>query len=182
MSKSKETQILELFFNEPTKHWHFKDLKASISMADNKLSAWLKRFVKQKLVKRVKPRGKMPYYVSTFESPNYQNKKRLFSLQQFYETGFLNHLSTLDAQTVIVFGSFTRWDWHSKSDIDLFIYGSDEQLELAKYQRILKRDIQLFTAKTNNDLKKMGNKFIRNIIKGDIIKGDINFLEVKAHA
>ncbi|MFC1775110.1 nucleotidyltransferase domain-containing protein [Nanoarchaeota archaeon] len=182
MSKSKENPILELFFNEPTKHWHFKDLKAAVSIADNKLSAWLKRFVIQKLVKRVKPRGRTPYYVSNYESASYQNKKRLFSLQKFYETGFLNHLSSLDARAVILFGSFTRWDWHSGSDIDLFIYGNDEEFEIAKYQKILKRDIQLFTVKTKNDFKNIGDKLMKNIIQGDIIKGDIGFVEVKVNA
>lgn len=181
MSKSKEDQILELFYNEPTKNWHFKEIKEGVVIADNKLSDWLKRFKSEGLIRRIKEKGRMPYYISDYETPNYQNKKRLFALEQFYKSGFLNHLCTIEAETVILFGSFTRWDWHSKSDIDLFIYGDDSKLDLAGYQKRLKREIQLFNAKNEQEIKKIGGELMKNIIKGYLVKGDINFLEVKSN-
>ena len=180
---SKEEDIMWLFFNNPTKRWHFEEIVKEADIVRSKADKWLKRFIKEKLIKRVKEKGKMPYYISNYESPGYQNKKRLFALKKLNETGLLNHLSSLEeANTVILFGSFTRWDWYKGSDIDVFIYGNPKGLSIGKYEIKLHRDIQLFICKNKKQLRKLGSGLIRNIIKGDIIKGDIPFLRVGLNA
>lgn len=176
--KSKEEAILELFFNNPTKHWHFEEIIKEVGIVRSKADKWLKRFIKGGLIKKIKKRGEMPYYISNYENPSYKNKKRIFALKRLYETGFLNHLYSLKkAKTVILFGSFARWDWYKESDIDLFIYGDAEGLRTGKYEMKLHRDIQLFICKDQKELKKFGKGLIRNIIQGDIIKGNIRFFE-----
>jgi len=181
--QSRETDILELFYNYPTKHWHFGEIKEHVPIADNKVSRWLKSFTKSGLVKRHKPRGSMPYYTSDYENPEYQNRKRLYALQKLHQTGLLNHLSSLKkAESVILFGSMTRWDWYKESDVDVFIYGDPEGLEIAEFELKLHREIQLFICKDREGLKKFGKGLIRNIIKGDLIKGSLDFIEVDLNA
>jgi len=104
----------------------------------------------------------------------------LFALEQFYESGFLNHLQTLNAKSIIIFGSFSRSDWYKESDIDIFIFGDDNEFEQGKYETKLKRDIQLFTAKNEKDLNKIGKELLKNILKGYLVKGDLDFVEVKS--
>jgi predicted nucleotidyltransferase len=177
--KSKEERVLELFFDSPTKEWHFEEILKEAKLARSKANEWLKRFMRQGLVKRIKKKGKMPHYISSYESPSYQNRKKLFALNRLYESGLLNHLSSLkNARAVILFGSFARWDWYKKSDIDLFIYGDPEGLSTAKYEMKLHRNIQLFICQDKKELKKMGSGLIRNIIKGNLLKGDIEFVKV----
>ncbi|MDD3175789.1 MAG: hypothetical protein PHU51_04910, partial [Candidatus Nanoarchaeia archaeon] len=101
--ESKEEEILKLFFEEPTKQWHFKEIKLLVPIADNKISRWLKQFIKMKLIIKIKPQNKMPHYVSNYEHPEYQNKKKVFAMKTFYESGFLNHLSNLASPTIILF-------------------------------------------------------------------------------
>ena len=181
--KSKENTILELFFNNPTKHWGFEEIVEEADTARSKADKWLKRFIKSGWIKRIKPKGKMPYYLADYENPSYKNKKRIFALEKLYDTGFLNHLYSLKkTKTIILFGSFTRWDWHSGSDIDLFIYGDLEGLDIAPYELKLHRDIQLFICKNKKDISKLGEGLITNILKGDLIKGDIKPLEVCSNA
>ena len=171
--------MLELFFNEPTKHWHFENILKESSLSRDKANKWLKRFLGEKLIKKIKLKGKMPYYIGNHEHPSYRNKKKLYALTKFYESGFLNHLQSLKkAKTVILFGSMARSDWYSESDIDLFIYGDDDDLEIGKYELKLKREIQLFNAKNKNNLEKMGKGLIQNIIQGNLIKGNLDFLGV----
>ena len=181
--KSKEVIILELFFSNPTKHWHFEEIRKEVGIVRSKADKWLKRFLKEHLIRRIKKKGEMPYYIADYENPNYKNQKRIFALKKLYETGFLNHLHSLKkAETVILFGSFARWDWYKDSDIDLFIYGDPEGLKTGKYEIKLHRDIQLFICKDQKELKRFGKGLIRNIIQGDIIKGNIRFLEVGLNA
>ena len=182
-SISKENKVIALFFNNPTKHWHFEEVLRKSSVSRSKAHKWLLKFTGEKIVKHIKPRREMPYYVGNFENSAYQNRNKIYALEQFYSTGFLNHLSTLPrAKTVIIFGSFSRWDWHEGSDIDIFIYGDDDEFKVIEYETRLNRDIQVFTARTMNDLKKMGEGLISNILTGHLVKGNLDFIEVKLHA
>ncbi|MBI2130115.1 nucleotidyltransferase domain-containing protein [Candidatus Woesearchaeota archaeon] len=125
----------------------------------------------------------MPYYTSNYESPAYKNRKKLFALNKLYDSGFLNHLISLrKAKAVILFGSFARSDWYENSDIDLFIYGDPEGLKIANYEMKLHRNVQLFICHNQQELHKFGVGLIRNIIKGNLIKGDMDFVKVGINA
>lgn len=181
--KSKENGMLELFFDNPTKEWHFEEILKEAKIARSKATGWLKQFIKEGIIHKVKEKGKMPYYMSDHNSAGYQNKKRIFALNRLYESGLLNHLAGLKkAKAVILFGSFSRWDWYKGSDIDIFIYGSPQGLSIAKYELVLHRDIQLFICENKKDLKKLGSGLVKNIVKGNLLKGDLDFVKVDANA
>ena len=80
--QSKEEQILELFFENPTKEWHFEEILKEAKITRSKADGWLKKFIKEDLAKKIKERGKMPYYISNYESPNFQNKKESANFAQ----------------------------------------------------------------------------------------------------
>jgi len=181
--KSKENKVLELFFEQPTKEWHFEEILKEAKIARSKADAWLKEFMKQGIIKRIKRKGEMPHYISNHSWPEYRNRKKIFALKTLHESGLLNHLYSLKkSKTVILFGSFTRSDWYEKSDIDIFIYGDSEGLKIAEYETRLHRDIQVFICQNKKELARLGKGLIRNIIKGDLIKGDLDFLEVGINA
>lgn len=180
--ESKETAILELFLDYPTKHWHFGAIKLKVPIADSKISRWLKKFCKKGMIKRVKELGKMPYYIARFLSPEYINTKKIIGLQKLNESGLLNHLCSIEkVKTAILFGSFYHGDWHKDSDIDIFVFGdlNKGDLNIGKYERKLQHEIQTFTCKNLQELRKFDGKLIESIIKGIILKGNIDFLKVK---
>lgn len=181
--ESKEAKVLDLFFQEPTREWHFEEILREAGITRSKAAGWLRKFSREGLIRRVKEKGKMPHYISCYESPPYQNRKKLYAMEMLYDTGLLNHLASLEkAGTIILFGSFARWDWYRKSDIDIFIYGEPDGLSIAKYEIKAKRDIQLFICRNKSELKKLGNGLLRNIIKGIVIKGSLDFIEVDIRA
>ena len=180
--ESKQENVLELFFNYPAKQWHFEEIVNDAKIVRSKVDRWLKVLIKQDLIKKVKPNGKMPYYISHYDSPTYKNKKKIFALTKLDESGLLNHLSSLPkADTVILFGSYSRSDWYKESDIDIFIHGDAQGLNVANYELKLHRDIQLFICQDKKELTKLGPDLIKNIIKGNFIKGDLNFITVDIH-
>lgn len=181
--KSKEKEILELFFENPTKEWHFEEIIKEVEIARSKADRWLKNFLKNRIIKRIKERGKMPYYISSYNSSEYKIQKKIFALNKLYQSGFLTHLYSLKkTEAIILFGSFSRSDWYKNSDIDIFIYGNPEGLKIANYELKLRRDIQLFICQNKKDLIKLGTGLIRNILKGNLIKGHLNFVEVDINA
>lgn len=178
---SKENNVLELFFNSP-RHWHFEELRNKSGLSKSRLTKWLKSFEKEDLIKRIKEKGRMPYYVGNFDNSGFKNKKRLFGLNTLNESGLLNHLSTLKgAKVVILFGSFSRCDWYENSDIDIFIYGNDDYFEQGKYELKLNREIQIQNVKDKKDLKRI-DKMLPYIISGSFIKGSIQDLGVEINA
>ena len=179
--KSKEEQVLEQFFNTP-KHWHFDELQKKADISKPQLSFWLKYFEKQDLIKKIKTKGKMPYYVENLENPDFKNLKKLSGFKKLNESGLLSHLYSLkEAKVVVIFGSFSRSDWYDDSDIDLFIYGKDDDFEQGKYELKLNREIQVFNAKNSKDLKKI-NHLLPYIFEGNFIKGSIQDMGVKIDA
>lgn len=167
-------KIKELFYNHPTKHWHFEQLMKDASLTRGPTNEWIKKLLKDNLVLRIKPKGKMPYYIANYEHPHYQNSKRLYALEKLHESGLLDHLASLEkAKVVILFGSFSRWDWYENSDIDIFVYGDIDEIYVGKFLPKLKREIQFFTGKNGHDLEKMGSALLQNIIKGITIKGTL---------
>lgn len=169
----KRDAIKELFFNEPTKHWHFEDILKKGDLSRAQTNHWLREMLKEGLIRRVKPRGKMPHFIACWESPHYTNAKKLFALEQFYQCGFLDRLASLPCKTVILFGSMARGDWYTESDIDLFVYQEKGNASLGQYLSALKREVQIFSAEDKEDLQRLGGPLLRNILKGIVIQGNI---------
>ena len=181
--KSKEESVIELFFENPAREWHFEEIVNEVKIARSKANNWLRKLIRGRLIKRIKGKGKMPYYVSNYGSSEYRIRKRLFGFEKLYKSGLLSHLDSLqNAKAIIIFGSFSRSDWYKNSDIDVFIYGNPEGLKIVNYELKLHRDIQLFICKNKEELSKLGNGLIRNIIKGNLLKCNLDFVEVSANA
>ena len=179
----RKENIKELFFNYTTKYWHFEELLKKSGLSRAQTNKWLQRLKKEKLLHKIKEKGKMPYYLANYKNPSFQVQKKLYALTTFQKTGFLEHLSTLkDAKTIIIFGSFARADWHDKSDIDLFIFGNADDFEKGHFEKKLKREIQVFHYEKAEALKRLEPSVIPNILAGIHIKGTIEPFEATLHA
>lgn len=174
-SPSKEEQILGLILeNSPLKHWHFEEIVKKINMTRAIVNKWLDRYQKEGLLKRVKEKGKFPYFTAGSNNPAYQSKKKLYMLTKLYQSGLIKDLISLEkAKTIILFGSIAKGDWYKDSDVDIFIYGTSKGFEKNKYELKLHRDIELHVFETKDEIKKVKSGLINNIINGYIIKGGI---------
>lgn len=175
-SPSKEQTILTLLLeNSPFKEWHFDEIVGEAKITKSVANKWLKKYVKEGMLKKIKRKGKFPFFTTGSNNAVYVSKKRLFALEQLYKGGLIRELISLpQAKTVILFGSLIKGDWYKDSDIDLFVYGKLSGFDKNKYERKLKRHIELHVFETKNDLKQVTTGLIKNIINGYIVKGTVN--------
>ncbi|MBN2052005.1 nucleotidyltransferase domain-containing protein [Candidatus Woesearchaeota archaeon] len=172
---SKEDNVLGLFFNEPSRQWHFKDIIKTANISRQQANKWLKRLVKQNIIIHVKNNGKMPFFIANFNHSDYKNNKKLFALKILSDSGFLAHLQGLSrAKAIIIFGSFVRSDWHKDSDIDLFIFGNPAGLETARFWKKLGREIQAHVFSSKSNLKNIKSGLLGDVIDGYLVKGSMN--------
>lgn len=178
-------KILEtFFFHDSLRRWHFEALVKESGLSRERINHFLKQLIKEKLIIRVKPRRKMPYYIANWNSLKFRSKKRLYGLSLLEQSGLFGHLySCRGIKTAILFGSFARGDWSRSSDIDIFIYGDDTEFMKGEFESKLKKEIQLFSYQEPQTIQKqLDPKIIPNIINGFNIKGSIEPFEAIIHA
>ncbi|MBD3248735.1 hypothetical protein GF336_01700 [Candidatus Woesearchaeota archaeon] len=174
-SPSKEEKILELILeNSPLRRWHFNEFVEKTGITKAAVNKWLKRYQKKGIIKKIKEKGQFPYYTAGKDNPSYKSKKRLYALEKLYQSGLIEELTKLKkAKTIIIFGSIIKGDWYKGSDIDIFIYGNPEKIKKYKYEKILKKDIELHIFDSRQNIEKVKTGLIKNIIDGHIVKGSI---------
>jgi len=176
---SKEEQILEIFMNEPTKHWHFSHIVKTSGVSENIVGKWLRIFQKDKIIKRVKPKGKMPYFTGNYDDPQFKSRKKLYAMQKLYETGLIQELQRLkNTKTIIIFGSFMRTDWNTDSDVDVFVYGESDDFAFGRLWKGLgfqgkSRIVQVHTFHTKKEMEEVKSGLLKNVLRGYVVKGDI---------
>lgn len=173
-----------LFFGDTLKRWHFTDLIHASDVSRERVHRFLKKLRKEDFVKRIKPRGKMPYYLARRDSAKFRFEKRLYGLTLLEKAGLFEHLVSCEGiKTSILFGSFARGDWSRSSDIDLFIFGDASEFDKGYFESKLGFDIQVFCFTDSKTMKKnLDPSVIPNIAKGFHITQSIEPFEVSIRA
>jgi predicted nucleotidyltransferase len=174
-SESKENNVLKLILeNSPTRQWHFEEIVKQARVTRAVANKWLRKYCEEGLLRRIKESKRFPYFTAGSNNPAYQAKKRLYALEQLYQSGLIVQLINLkNAKVIIIFGSMAKGDWYKDSDIDIFIYGSPKGLEKEKYEKKLKKSIELHVFESKKEIKEVKTGLMSNVVNGYIIKGQI---------
>lgn len=168
-------RIKYLFFEGSAGPWHFENIVKRAKLSRERAHYYLKELVKESHIRRVKPKGEMPYYIAIYDSEKFKNEKRICGLTMLQKSGLFAHIcENKEIKSAILFGSFASGYWHKDSDIDLFIYGKADNFEKGKYELILGREIQVFCYDDKDKMKKeLSPGLLPNIASGFKIKGNL---------
>ena len=174
-SPSKEENILKLFLeNSPLKEWHFEEIVRESRATRAAANKWLKRYEAEGLIKRVKEKGKFPYFTAGSNNIKYYMTKRIYALEKMHKSGLIAKLaSQKDSKAIIIFGSMIKGDWYKDSDIDIFILGNLTDFDRKAYEQKLNTHIELHIFKNRKEIKEVKTGLIQNVVNGYIIKGQI---------
>lgn len=168
-SPSKEENILKLILeNSPLKRWHFEEIVREAGVSRLVANKWLRKYVKEGLLKRVKKQGSFPYFIVGRNNTMYYSTKRLYALKKLYNSGLITALMNTPAKTVIIFGSIVKGDWYKDSDIDIFILGEFADFDKKEYEKRLNHKIELHIFE-----KDIPRELANNIINGHVVKGQV---------
>lgn len=174
ITKSIKTKIVEHFIVYPTSKMRVREIERNLKLPLPSVIRYCKELMTEGILITVRT-GDVVFYTANRVNEKYVLNKKLFNIKLIYESGLVEHLrKELSNPSIIVFGSFAKGEDVEESDIDLYVETSSKnELNLEKFEKILKRKIQIFRHK---NLKDIGNtNLANNIINGILLNG---FVEV----
>ena len=165
--------IKEYFFINPTAKLRVREIERTLKLPLPSVIRYCKE-LEQENILTINKAGNVNFYTAS-RSETYFLEKKLFNIKQVYESGLINYLKIeLSNPAIVLFGSFAKGEDLEESDIDLYIETpSKKQLNLEKFKKILKREVQIFQHKS---LKEITNHHLaNNIINGITLN---NYIEV----
>ena len=162
--------LAELFYNFPQKEFHLRELARTAKIPKSTLQREIKELLDIGLIKKKK---RTPYSVYVADETNfwYKFRKRGSLIEKIYHSGLIEFLDkTLRSKVIILFGSGAKGEYVQKSDIDLFVLSSEKQVDMVKYEKKLKRKINLLI---KEDYNQLSPELFNNIINGYKLKGYI---------
>ena len=90
-----------------------------------------------------------------------------------HDTGLIEHIdNSCFPKVIILFGSASMGEDTENSDIDIYVNSKAKKLNLEKYEKALKRKVNILF---EEDFNKINKELKNNIINGTIMEG---YLEV----
>ncbi len=168
--KNNSYRILELFIEEPTKEFSARGIAREVNITHATVLKYLKQMLKLELIIENKKTLYPTYYANT-ENEKYIFYKKNHILFKIKESGLIEFIqSQVLPSCIVLFGSCAKGYYNQNSDIDIFVEAEEKKIDHSKYEKKLKREINLLYEKKFKDLSK---ELRNNIIEGVRLYGFI---------
>jgi len=164
-------KVLNVFFEDSTrKDFQLREISRKINLAPPSVKMYLDQLVKEKLILKTKNKIYNYYVYSANRDDEYfKYLKKINTIILIKDTRLLDYLNdNCMPDAVVLFGSASRGEDILNSDLDLFLLCKEKDLNLAKFEKILKRRINIFFS---GDFNKLSKELRNNIINGAILSG-----------
>jgi len=173
LKKDNIYRILELFFDDPLPEgigFQLREIGREINLAPKSVKLYLEELEKEKLITRKEHRiHKYPVYYANRDNDYFKFLKKLNIIRRIKESGFLEYLDkNCMPDVIILFGSASKGEDVKGSDIDLYLQCDEKNLELGRYEKELRRKVNLFFEK---NFDKLSEELKTNIVNGSILQG-----------
>ncbi|MCK5629076.1 MAG: nucleotidyltransferase domain-containing protein [Nanoarchaeota archaeon] len=166
-------RIFELFIEFPAKDFSARGIARELSISHATVLKYIDNLQKLGLIRK-KEETLYPTFYANIEDSKYKLYKRNYIVFKIIESGLIDFIQkkTLPS-SIILFGSGAKATFTEKSDIDLFVEAKDSKLNISKFEKILKRKINLLYESNIHNLSK---ELRNNIANGVILYG---FIRIK---
>lgn len=172
--KSIKDKIKEHFFINPSAKLRVRQIERELKLPLPSVIRYCKELEGEKILQKIETGG-IVLYTSDRNSASYMLEKKLFNIKSIFESGLIDYIITeYSNPPIVLFGSYFKGEDNENSDIDLYIETPKKHtFSLDKFEKILKRKIQVFNYKNINEVTNV--HLANNIVNGLTLN---NFLEV----
>ncbi|MCD6547731.1 MAG: nucleotidyltransferase domain-containing protein [Nanoarchaeota archaeon] len=167
--------IAKIFLTYPTREFNVREI-ARMSKVSPPTASKILNKLKRKGFLKVRKERIMKLYSANLESNLYRDTKVYFNIRTLRESGLISFLNTFYLKpTIVLFGSAARGMDTETSDFDLLIISERKEVaEIKKFEKKIKRSIQLFVVDKISSIK--NKHLINNIVNGITIQGEIKWI------
>jgi len=163
-------EIMDEFLEQPANSFQIRKLARDLGISKTAVSYHMDKLVKQGMVLKEKG-GVFPAYRANQAGEVYRFEKREAALRKIIRSGLLDYLEEeCQPRCIVLFGSFAKAEYDSKSDIDLFLQAGERVLKLTRFEKRLKHRINVLF---EPELGKLSPELLNNIINGIKLRGYI---------
>ena len=165
--------ILNIFFEYPTEDFHIREIAKKLKIPKTTVSYHIKELLKKKVIIKRK-KGVFPSFKANETNELYRFYKKQEFLKKIIEIGLLDYIENrYNPRCIILFGSFAKAEYDSKSDVDIFVQAKESKIDLTKFEKKIKHKINIFF---EENIGNLSSNLLNNIINGVKLRG---FLKVK---
>jgi len=155
------------FFGDCYRRISVREYAKIIKVSPPTASKLLKSYYKEGLLAREKVRNYLFFHANN-KSKQFIDFSRIYWSEKLRD--LLDYLEKkLTSPTIILFGSLAKAEAKNDSDIDLVIFAYKKELSLQKFEKKLKRGIQVYWFSSIGDIK--NKELAKNIINGYLLSG-----------
>lgn len=173
LTKDNDFRVLRLFFENPEKKFHLREIARITNLSPPGVMKIVKNLTAENLL--ISEKGKVVKNIYASKSEKFIQMKRFFNIYIIYESGVVSFLRQKyeEPEAIVLFGSYSKGEDISKSDIDIAIITNENlSLDLKKFESILKRKINLHEIKIKNSEK----TFLNSLSNGIVLYGYLKVL------
>jgi len=172
LQKCSILKVAGVFFQEPTREHGLLEISRKTSIAHTSVKNHLETLKKMKIIsEHPEKKGSRLYPMYKAEQTNwaFRDYKKIYNLAELIKSGLIKYLKDkLNPRSIMLFGSYQRGEDLEDSDIDLFLETEKTSIDSLKFEKILKRKIQLHF---KENFKEYPAELKNNIINGTILEG-----------
>ncbi len=164
-------KVLQVFFDHPLAEggWQLREISRKIRLAPPSIKNYLRELRKERLILQKKDRNGNPRYYARRDDDLFKFYRKLDIVQRIKYTGLLQELQEKCLPTaIILFGSTARGEDTETSDVDIYLGSKKVEINLEKFEKELRRKVNLLF---EDDFHKLSKELKNNILNGIILYG-----------
>ena len=169
-------KVASVFYIYPTKEHYLKGIGREIKLAHTSVIQQLNELKKLNLIKeniQIKGKRRFPVYKANINNRIFTKYKLLYNFMSILDSGLIEFIhDNMMPKSIVLFGSYRRGEDTEESDIDLFIAAREKNVDIIRFEKILKRKIQLHY---KENFIEFPDELKNNIANGIVLDG---YLEV----
>ncbi|MEK6899104.1 MAG: nucleotidyltransferase domain-containing protein [Nanoarchaeota archaeon] len=169
-----QNEILRLLCIKVGSSINQSEIARALKVSSTAIAKSLPLLKKEKLIiYSLSPRMNLTFIELNRDNPQAISLKRIENLKLIYESGIITILEEIfPGATIILFGSYSKGEDTTESDIDIAIVAvKEKEVNLERLSKRLEREISL---NFYDSLKKIDKHLRNNILNGIVLTGSVD--------